>query len=54
MDLLTIFRILYKRRYYIIGLPLAALLLTFLLTFGYKKTYKSTAQLSTGYTVLKV
>jgi len=51
MDLLTIFRILYKRRYYIIGLPLAALLLTFLLTFGYKKTYKSTAQLSTGYTV---
>nr|WKN35501.1 Wzz/FepE/Etk N-terminal domain-containing protein [Tunicatimonas sp. TK19036] len=51
MDLLTIFQTLYKRRLLLIGIPLLAAIAAFFFTSGYKKTYKSTAQLATGFTI---
>jgi polysaccharide biosynthesis transport protein len=51
MDLLTIFKILYRRKWIILGIPFLAAVLAVILTAGYKRTYRSTAQLSTGFTI---
>ncbi|MCV9389470.1 hypothetical protein [Reichenbachiella ulvae] len=51
MELLTIFKVLYRKVWYLIGLPVLAVILTFLLTSDFKKLYRSTAQLSTGFTI---
>jgi polysaccharide biosynthesis transport protein len=51
MDLLTIIRILFKRKWIVIGLPFLATVAAVVLTAGYKRTYRSTAQLSTGFTI---
>ncbi len=53
MDLLTIFRVLYRRIWYLVGIPLLAVIIAFLLTAGYPKIYRSTGQLATGFTVTK-
>jgi Mrp family chromosome partitioning ATPase/uncharacterized protein involved in exopolysaccharide biosynthesis len=51
MDLLTIFKILNRRKWIILGIPFMAAVLAVILTAGYKRTYRSTAQLSTGFTL---
>jgi succinoglycan biosynthesis transport protein ExoP len=51
MDLLTIIRILFKRKWIVIGLPFLATVAAVVLTADYKRTYRSTAQLSTGFTI---
>lgn len=51
MDLLAIFQTLYKRKWLLIGIPLFTAIAAFAFTAGYKKAYKSTAQLATGFTI---
>jgi len=51
MDLLAIFQTLYRRKWLIIGVPFLAAIAAFVFTIGFKKTYKSTAQLATGFTI---
>ena len=51
MNLLFLLRLLQKRIWLLIGISLFAAVLTFLLTLEYKETYKSTAQLATGFTI---
>ena len=51
MDLLTIIKILFKRKWIIIGIPFLATVGAVIMTSGYKRTYRSTAQLSTGFTL---
>jgi polysaccharide biosynthesis transport protein len=51
MDLIYLLRVLLRRKLILIGVPLLAALTAFLLTIDYKRTYKSTAQLSTGFTI---
>ena len=51
MDLLTIFQILLKRKWVLIGIPVLAIVAAYIFTAGYKKTYRSTAQLATGFTI---
>lgn len=51
MDLLTIFKILFKRKWIVLGIPFLATVAAVVLTSGYKRTFRSTAQLSTGFTL---
>lgn len=51
MDLITIFKILYKRKWLLIGLPIMAGVAAFIFTMDFKQTYRSTAQLATGFTI---
>ena len=51
MNLITIFTILYRRKWILIGLPLLAAVAAFLFTADYQRTYKSSAQISTGFTI---
>jgi polysaccharide biosynthesis transport protein len=51
MDLLTIIKILFKRKWIVLGIPFLATVAAVLLTSGYKRTFRSTAQLSTGFTI---
>lgn len=51
MDFVIIYRALLKKKWVILGVTFFAMLLAFLLTINYKPTYKSTAQLATGFTV---
>ncbi len=51
MELLSIFKILYKHKWLIICIPLISAVAAFIFTSGYKSTYKSTAQLATGFTI---
>jgi len=51
MDLITIIKVLWNRRWLIIIIPLISTVLAIVLTLGYEKDYKSYAQLATGFTV---
>jgi polysaccharide biosynthesis transport protein len=51
MDLLTIFKVLFQRKWIVLGIPFLATVAAVVLTAGYKRTYRSTAQLSTGFTI---
>lgn len=51
MELLQVFRILYQKKWIILGSTLIAFLLAFLLTLKTKRVFTSIAQLSTGFTV---
>ncbi len=51
MELVYIFRLLYRRRWIIIGTTLVAMIAAFLFSMREKKMFKSMAQISTGYTV---
>jgi len=51
MDLITIFKILWRRRWILIGVTIISATAAILLTAGYEKDYKSSAQLATGFTV---
>ncbi|MGJ3234271.1 exopolysaccharide transport family protein [Marivirga sp.] len=51
MDLITIIKVLLKRKWLLIGIPIVAGITAFLFTLDFKKTYRSTAQLSTGFTI---
>lgn len=51
MDLVTIFKVLFKRKWILIGIPFIAAVAAFLFTMDFKRTYRSTAQLSTGFTI---
>ncbi len=51
MELLYFFKILYRKKWLILGCTLVAFLTTFLLTMNQGKQYKSVAQLSTGFTM---
>ena len=51
MNLLYLLRVFKSRIWLLLGISLFAMVLTFLLTLGYNRTYKSSAQLSTGFTV---
>ena len=51
MDLVTIIRILYRKILFLVGIPFAVIIMTFILTSGYKQIFKSTAQISTGFTI---
>lgn len=51
MSLITIFTILYRRKWVLLGLPLISGIAAFFLTVDYQRTYKSSAQISTGFTI---
>ncbi len=51
MDLVSIFRILYRQWYYLLGFPLVASALAILLTADLQKVYRSNAQLATNFTI---
>jgi len=51
MDLANIFKLLFRRVWYLIGIPLGVVIITLIATSDYKQVFKSTAQLSTGYTI---
>ena len=51
MDLIFFFKALLKRKWILITVPLVAVMVAILLTLDYQKLYKSTAQLSTGFTI---
>jgi Mrp family chromosome partitioning ATPase/uncharacterized protein involved in exopolysaccharide biosynthesis len=51
MDLITIIKVLWNRKWIIIIIPIISIALAIFLTFGYEKDYKSYAQLATGFTV---
>jgi len=53
MDLIKIYKILIRRIWYLILIPLIAAITAFLFTLKIPNTYISTAQLSTGYTTKK-
>ncbi len=52
MELLTIFRLLRKRIWILLTVPFVAALAAFVFTMNMDKKYKSTAQLSTGFTTV--
>ena len=51
MNLIFLLRLLQKRIWVLIGMSLFAVVLTFILTVDYKRTYESMAQLATGFTI---
>ncbi|MGN6533115.1 MAG: exopolysaccharide transport family protein [Ginsengibacter sp.] len=51
MELLYFFKILYRKKWLILGCTLVAIITSFLLTMNQGKQYKSVAQLSTGFTM---
>src|SRR3978361_1236424 len=51
MELLYIFRILYRKRWVILFCTFLAIVAAFVFTMNQKKLYRSLAQISTGYTV---
>lgn len=51
MDLLFFLRALLKRKWILILVPLVAVVVALLFTLDYQRLYKSTAQLSTGFTI---
>ncbi len=51
MDLVTIFRILWRKVWFLVGIPMAVIIISFILTSDYKQIYRSIAQLSTGFTI---
>ncbi len=51
MSLITIFTILYRRKWILIGVPITAAVAAFFLTADYQRTYRSSAQISTGFTI---
>ncbi len=51
MNLLFLIRLLRKRMWLLLGLSLFAVVLTFILTLGYRSKYESSAQLATGFTI---
>lgn len=51
MDLILLFNALMRRKWVLIAVPIISVAAAFVLTIGYKKLYKSGAQLSTGFTV---
>lgn len=51
MDLVVLYRALLRKKWIIFGISIFAVLLALFLTRNYKQIYKSTAQLSTGFTV---
>jgi uncharacterized protein involved in exopolysaccharide biosynthesis len=50
MDFIYLLRVLLKRKWIIIGAGIIAAALAFILTQNQKKQYKSTSQISTGFT----
>ncbi len=53
MDIVYLFKLLYKNKFIIASVTFIGLLAAFLLTMNMKKTYVSTAKLATGFTVSK-
>ncbi|MEM6641611.1 MAG: hypothetical protein AAF616_01415 [Bacteroidota bacterium] len=53
MDLITIFRVLFRRIFYLAGIPAFVIVVVFILTSGYTRLFRSTARLATGFTVTK-
>lgn len=51
MDLVKIFKVLYNRKWWLIGAFFLAAITAFILTADIKKTYRSTAQLATNFTI---
>ncbi len=51
MDVIFLFRTLLRKKWIIIGSTLLAAIITYLLTSKTPKTFRSTAQISTGYTI---
>ncbi|MDX1371668.1 MAG: Wzz/FepE/Etk N-terminal domain-containing protein, partial [Nitrososphaeraceae archaeon] len=51
MDLVKIFKVLFNRKWWLIGASLLAAITAFILTADIKKTYRSTAQLATNFTI---
>lgn len=50
MDLIFIFRLLYRKLWLLIAIPITAAAITFYFSFNATKLFKSTAQIATGYT----
>src|SRR5688500_1284021 len=50
MDIVVLFRVLLRKKWYLILIPIVAAISTFFFTAGMKDVYKSTARLSTGFT----
>lgn len=50
MDFLFIFKLLIRKKWYFICIPIASAVLSYVLTIGMKRDYKSTAKLATRYT----
>lgn len=50
MDIVVLFRVLLRKKWYLILIPVVAAIATFFFTAGMKDVYKSTAKLSTGFT----
>jgi Mrp family chromosome partitioning ATPase/uncharacterized protein involved in exopolysaccharide biosynthesis len=50
MDIVVLFRVLLRKKWYLILIPIVAAIATFFFTAGMKDVYKSTAKLSTGFT----
>ena len=51
MDLIFFFRALLRRKWLLIAIPLLAAIVALVFTSDYRRLYKSTAQLSTGFTI---
>ena len=51
MDLVYVFRVLYERKFILIASAIIAAAAAYFFTRNEKKFYRSTAQLSTGYTI---
>ncbi|UAY51328.1 exopolysaccharide transport family protein [Ferruginibacter albus] len=54
MDLIYFFKVLYRRKWIIIGLSILAVIIAFVLLLNKKPLYESVAQYSTGFTAEKV
>lgn len=51
MDLAVIFKLLFRKKWYLIGIPFLVVLISLIITSDYRQIFRSTAQLSTGYTI---
>jgi polysaccharide biosynthesis transport protein len=50
MDIVVLFRVLLRKKWYLILIPIVAAVATYIFTAGMKPVYKSTAKISTGFT----
>lgn len=50
MDFLFVFKLLLEKKWYLVLIPIASAVLSFVLTIGMKREYKSTAKLATRFT----